>query len=108
MRVTRKNIVLFTELPKFPSVKRDLALLVDKNITFAEIEKIAYNSEKKLLREVTLFDVYEGKHLPEGKKSYAVNFILQDYDKTLDDKRIDKIMGKIQQNMEKQLNAQLR
>ncbi len=108
MRVTRKNVVLFTELPKFPSVKRDLALLVDKSITFAEIEKIAFNSEKKLLREVTLFDVYEGKHLPEGKKSYAVNFILQDYDKTLDDKRIDKIMGKIQQNMEKELNAQLR
>ena len=108
MKVTRKNAVLFTELPKFPSVKRDLALLIDKNITFAEIEEIAYKSEKKLLREVTLFDVYEGKNLPEDKKSYAVNFILQDYDKTLDDKRIDKIMGKIQQNLEKQLGAQLR
>ncbi len=108
MKATRKHVVLFNELPKFPSVKRDLALLIDKNITFAEIEKIAYSSEKKLLREVTLFDVYEGKHLPEGKKSYAVNFILQDYEKTLDDKRIDKIMGKIQQNLEKQLDAQLR
>lgn len=108
MKVTRKNVVLFSELPKFPSVKRDLALLIDKNITFAEIEKIAYNSERKLLREVTLFDVYEGRHLPEDKKSYAVNFILQDYDKTLDDKRIDKIMGKIQENLEKELGAQLR
>ena len=108
MKVTRKNTVLFTELPKFPSVKRDLALLVDKNITFAEIEQIAYNSEKKLLKEVTLFDVYEGKNLPEGKKSYAVNFILQDYEKTLQDKRIDKIMSKIQNNLEKQLGAQLR
>ena len=108
MKVTRKNIVLFSELPKFPSVKRDLALLVDENITFAEIEEIAYNSEKKLLREVTLFDVYEGKHLPEGKKSYAVNFILQDYDKTLEDKRIDRIMNKIQNNLERQLGAQLR
>ncbi len=108
MRVTRKHNVLFSELPKFPSVKRDLALLLDKNITFAEIEKIAFNSEKKLLREVTLFDVYEGKNLPEGKKSYAVNFILQDYEKTLDDKRIDKIMTKIQKNLEKQLGAQLR
>ena len=108
MKVTRKHVVLFNELPKFPSVKRDLALLIDKNITFAEIEKIAYSSEKKLLREVTLFDVYEGKHLPEGKKSYAVNFILQDYEKTLDDKRIDKIMSKIQQNLEKELGAQLR
>jgi phenylalanyl-tRNA synthetase beta chain len=85
-----------------------LALLIDKSITFAEIEKIAFNSERKLLREVTLFDVYEGKHLPDGKKSYAVNFILQDYEKTLDDKRIDKIMSKIQQNLEKELGAQLR
>ncbi len=108
MRVTRKNVVLFTELPKFPSVKRDLALLVDNSITFGEIEKIAYNSERKLLTDITLFDVYEGKHLPEGKKSYAVNFILQDYEKTLDDKRIDKIMSKIQKNLEKQLGAQLR
>ena len=108
MKVTRKHAVLFSELPKFPSVKRDLALLIDKNITFAEIEEIAYKSERKLLREVALFDVYEGKNLPEGKKSYAVNFILQDYEKTLDDKRIDKIMSKIQMNLEKQLNAQLR
>ena len=108
MKATRKNVVSFTELPKFPSVKRDLALLIDKNITFAEIEKIAYNSERKLLKEVSLFDVYEGRHLPEDKKSYAVNFIIQDYEKTLDDKRIDKIMQKIQTNLEKQLGAQLR
>ena len=108
MEATRKHTVLFSELPKFPSVKRDLALLLDNHVTFAEIEKIAYNSEKKLLREVTLFDVYEGKHLPEGKKSYAVNFILQDYDKTLQDKRIDRIMMKIQKNLEEQLGAQLR
>ncbi len=108
MKATRKNVVSFAELPKFPSVKRDLALLIDKNITFAEIEKIAYNSERKLLKEVSLFDVYEGRHLPEDKKSYAVNFILQDYEKTLDDKRIDKIMQKIQANLEKQLGAQLR
>lgn len=108
MKETRKNVVSFNELPKFPSVKRDLALLIDKNITFAEIEKIAYDSEKKLLKEVSLFDVYEGKHLPEDKKSYAVNFILQDFEKTLDDKRIEKIMRKIQTNLEKQLGAQLR
>jgi phenylalanyl-tRNA synthetase beta chain len=108
MKESKKNEVRFAELPKFPSVKRDLALLIDKNITFAEIEKIAYNSERKLLREVSLFDVYEGRSLPEGKKSYAVNFILQDYDKTLEDKRIDKIMSKIQKNLEEQLGAQLR
>ena len=80
MKATRKNVVSFAELPKFPSVKRDLALLIDKNITFAEIEKIAYNSERKLLKVVSLFDVYEGTHLPEDTKSYAVNFILQDYE----------------------------
>ena len=108
MKESKKNEVRFAELPKFPSVKRDLALLIDKNITFAEIEKIAYNSERKLLREVSLFDVYEGRSLPEGKKSYAVNFILQDYDKTLEDKRIDNIMRKIQTNLEKKLGAQLR
>ena len=108
MKETRKNVVSFNELPKFPSVKRDLALLIDKNITFAEIEKIAYNSERKFLKEVSLFDVYEGRHLPEDKKSYAVNFILQDYEKTLDEKRIEKIMHKIRTNLEKQLGAQLR
>ena len=108
IKATRKNEVLFEELPKYPSVKRDLALLLDQHITFAEIEEIAYKSERKFLKEVTLFDVYEGKHLPEGKKSYAVNFILQDYEKTLQDKHIDKIMTKIQKNLEKQLGAQLR
>ena len=108
MKESAKNEVRFAEIPKFPSVKRDLALLIDKNITFAEIESIAYISEKKLLKEVTLFDVYEGKNLPDGKKSYAVNFVLQDNEKTLDDKRIDSIMRKLQVNLEKQLGAQLR
>ena len=108
MKESEKNVVLFSEIAKFPSVKRDLALLIDKNITFGEIEKIAYHSENKFLKEVTLFDVYEGRHLPEGKKSYAVNFILQDKEKTLDDKRIDNIMRKIQNNLEKRLGAQLR
>ncbi|MFA7583403.1 MAG: phenylalanine--tRNA ligase subunit beta, partial [Proteiniphilum sp.] len=87
---------------------RDLALLIGKEITFAQIEKIALKSEKKLLKEVTLFDVYEGKNLPEGKKSYAVNFLLQDEEKTLNDKQIDAVMQKIRQNLEKELGAQLR
>lgn len=103
-----KNEVQYTEVSKFPSVKRDLALLIDKNVTFAEIEEIAYQVERKILKEITLFDVYEGRHLPEGKKSYAVNFILQDNDKTLEDKRIDSTMRKIQTSLEKQLGAQLR
>ena len=70
-------------------MKRDLALLLDKNIQFAEIEKIAYETEKKLLKEVELFDVYEGKNLEAGKKSYAVSFLLQDENQTLNDKMID-------------------
>ncbi len=104
---TRKA-VKFTEVSKFPVVSRDLALLIDKNITFAQIEDIAQKSEKKLLKKVSLFDVYEGKNLPEGKKSYAVNFMLQDSEKTLNDKQIDAIMQKIKLNLEKELGAQLR
>nr|MCR4995312.1 phenylalanine--tRNA ligase subunit beta [Bacteroidales bacterium] len=92
MRLIRKEKVSFTDLPKFPAVSRDLALLVDKNVEFARIEAIAYQTERKLLKEVRLFDVYEGKNLPSGKKSYAVNFILQDETKTLNDKAIDAIM----------------
>ncbi len=108
MKATKKSEVLFTELSKFPSVSRDLALLIDKNIEFAQIEQIARQTEKKLLKSVELFDVYEGKNLPEGKKSYAVNFILQDEQKTLNDKQIDAIMQKLIANLKKQLNAELR
>jgi phenylalanyl-tRNA synthetase beta chain len=108
LKATRKNSVEFTEIPKFPAVSRDLALLVDKKTTFAEIEQIARKSEKKLLKEITLFDVYEGNNLPEGKKSYAVNFVLQDEEKTLNDKQIDAVMQKIWQSIEKELGAALR
>jgi phenylalanyl-tRNA synthetase beta chain len=108
MKATKKSEVLFTELSKFPSVSRDLALLIDKNIEFAQIEQIARQTEKKLLKSVELFDVYEGKNLPEGKKSYAVNFILQDEQKTLNDKQIDAIMNKLIANLKQQLNAELR
>ena len=108
MKEIRKNKVTFTEISKYPAVKRDLALLLDKQVPFAEIEKIARDSERKLLKEVTLFDVYEGKNLPAGKKSYAVSFFLQDETKTLNDKQIDAIMKKIQTNLEQKLGAQLR
>ena len=108
MRLIRKEKVSFSELPKFPAVSRDLALLVDKSVEFAQIEAIAYQTERKLLKEVRLFDVYEGKNLPAGKKSYAVNFILQDETKTLNDKAIDAIMQKLIQNLTKQLGAELR
>ena len=108
MKAIRNNKVGYTEISKFPAVKRDLALLLDKNIQFAEIEKIAYETEKKLLRDVTLFDVYEGKNLEAGKKSYAVSFLLQDESQTLNDKQIDKIMSKLIANLENKLGAKLR
>lgn len=98
----------YKELSKFPAVKRDLALLLDKKVQFAEIEKIAYETEKKLLKEVSLFDVYEGKNLEAGKKSYAVSFLLQDEIATLNDKQIDKIMSKLVANLENKLGAKLR
>ncbi len=100
--------VSYTELSKFPAVKRDLALLLDKNVQFADIERIAYECERKLLKAVELFDVYEGKNLESGKKSYAISFILQDEEKTLNDKQIDKIMAKLIASYEKQLGAKLR
>lgn len=108
MKATKSAKVNFKELSKFPAVKRDLALLIDKNVQFAEIEKIAYETEKKLLKEVELFDVYEGKNLEAGKKSYAVSFLLQDENATLNDKQIDKIMSKLIANLESKLNAKLR
>ncbi len=108
MRAIKNQKVSYKELSKYPAVKRDLALLIDKAVQFADIEKIAYESERKLLKEVALFDVYEGKNLEAGKKSYAVSFLLQDENATLNDKQIDKIMGKIIANLENKLQAKLR
>ena len=108
MKATKKNEVTFTDIPKHPAVSRDLALLVDNSVEFAQIEQIARQTEKKLLKKVELFDVYEGDKLPAGKKSYAVNFILQDAEKTMNDKQIDAIMQKLIANIKKQLNAELR
>ena len=95
-------------LPKFPAVKRDLSLLLDRKVTFGELYNLAFQSERKLLKEVALFDVYEGEKLPEDKKSYAVSFLIQDEEKTLNDKQIDKIMQKLQTTFEKNLQATLR
>ena len=108
MKVVRKQKVEFTDIPKYPAVSRDLALLIDKGVEFSQIEQIARQTERKLLKKVELFDVYEGDKLPEGKKSYAVNFILQDAEKTMGDKQIDAIMQKLITNLKKQLNAELR
>ena len=108
MKATRKNEVLYTDIPKHPAVSRDLALLIDNAVEFAQIEQVARQAEKKLLKSVELFDVYEGDKLPAGKKSYAVNFILQDTEKTMNDKQIDAIMQKIIAGLKKQLGAELR
>ena len=108
MRAIKKNETLYHDISKFPSVSRDLALLIDKSVEFEQIEQIARQTEKKLLKSVELFDVYEGKNLPEGKKSYAVNFILQDETKTLNDKQIEAIMTKLINNLKQKLSAELR
>ncbi|MFV0378986.1 MAG: phenylalanine--tRNA ligase subunit beta, partial [Mangrovibacterium sp.] len=104
----RSSKTLFSELPKYPEVRRDLALLIDKSVRFGQISELAYRMERKLLRHVDLFDVYEGKGVPDGKKSYAVSFILRDDEKTLNDKQIEKIMEKLIGAFEKELGAQLR
>ncbi len=102
------NKIKFTDIPKYPEVRRDLSLLLDENITFEAIYKIARQSEKTLLKEIDLFDVYQGKNLPNGKKSYAVSFTIQDNSKTLTEDQIDKVMSKLQKNLETELGASLR
>jgi len=100
--------ITYKELPKFPEVKRDLALLLDKHITYGQIQKLAFATERKLLKKVNLFDVYQGKNLGENKKSYAVSFILMDESKTLTDVQIDKTMSKLIEVFGKELGAQIR
>lgn len=108
MDESAKAKTVFTELAKFPEVRRDLALLVDKKVTFGELQQAAFQTEKKLLKQVHLFDVYEGKNLEAGKKSYALSFILQDESQTLVDKQIEKIMGRLFSTFQEQFGAQLR
>jgi len=104
----KNNKVQFSELPKYPEVRRDLALLLDKSVQFSQLREWAFRSERKLLQSVDLFDVYEGKGVPEGKKSYALSYILRDDEKTLNDKQIEKIMQKLIAAYERELGAQLR
>ena len=108
LKVIKNHTITFTPMPKFPAVKRDLALLLDKKISFKEVRDIAFRTEKKLLKSVTLFDVYEGEKLGAGKKSYAISFTLQDDEKTLTDKQIDKIMNKLMGTYKHQLSAEIR
>ena len=108
LSISGNKKIKVSNLTKFPSVKRDLALLLDEKVTFKELYDLAFQSERNLLKNVDLFDVYQGDKLPEGKKSYAVSFVLQDKNKTLEDRQIDKIMQKLQQSFEKNLGAVLR
>ncbi len=108
VKSTKKHKITVAELSKYPEVKRDLALLIDKGVTFSALRDVAFQSEKKLLKNVTLFDVYEGDKLPEGKKSYALGFTLEDKSQTLIDKVIDKVMNNIQRQLETKCGAQVR
>ncbi|WP_298503306.1 phenylalanine--tRNA ligase subunit beta [uncultured Maribacter sp.] len=108
LQLASANSIVFKEIPKYPEVKRDFALLLDNHVSFKEIHDIALQTEKKLLKKVTLFDVYTGKKLAAGKKSYAVSFTLQDNKSTLTDKQIDKIMNKLKYRFENDLAAELR
>lgn len=108
LKEVKRHRILFNDMPKFPEVKRDLALLLDKNISFEAIEKIAFKTERKLLKRINLFDVYEGKNLDPDKKSYAVSFYIQDVAKTLTDAEIDAVMKKLIKNFEQELGAKLR
>ncbi|SHI93082.1 phenylalanine--tRNA ligase subunit beta [Pseudozobellia thermophila] len=103
-----KNSILYREIPKHPEVKRDFALLLDEGVSFQQVYELGLKTERKLLKQISLFDVYTGKNLPEGKKSYAVSFTLQDTQRTLTDKQIDKIMDKLQKRYEQELGAELR
>ena len=108
LKLSALNAFEVTELPKYPSVRRDLAMLVDKTVKYGQLEELAHQTERKLLKAVDLFDVYEGKGIPEGKRSYAMSFILQDANSTLNDKTIDKTMNRLQQRFEKEVGAELR
>jgi phenylalanyl-tRNA synthetase beta chain len=108
LRMAKNHSIRYRELPKYPAVKRDLALLVNSDVKFERIKELAFRTEKNILKEVNLFDVYESESLGKNKKSYAVSFILQDEMKTLTDKNIEKVMGSFIRIFEKELDAQIR
>ena len=108
VKLAGSNSITFSELPKFPEVRRDLALLLSNEITYSQMQELAYQTEKKLLKDVNLFDVYEGEKLEAGKKSYAISFLLQDENSTLNEKQIQKIMEKLMTNYKEKLGAVIR
>jgi len=108
LKAARKNKIVYKEISKYPAVRRDLSMLIDRSVSFGQLKQIAQKAERKLLQEVNVFDVYEGDKLPAGKKSYALSFILQDDEKTLTDKAIDSIMQKLIYNLEREAGAEIR
>ncbi|MFA6087348.1 phenylalanine--tRNA ligase subunit beta [Mucilaginibacter sp.] len=108
LNLVRKNVIVYQEVSKFPAVRRDLSMLIDKSVSFGQLKQIAGRTDKKLLKEVNVFDVYQGDKLPAGKKSYALSFILQDTEKTLTDKAIDALMQKLIYNLDKEAGAEIR
>jgi phenylalanyl-tRNA synthetase beta chain len=108
LRIIKKHSVTYREVSKFPEVRRDLALVLDKSVKYADLEALAYKTGKQLLKKVNLFDVYEGDKIEAGKKSYALSFILQDENKTLTDKEIDKFMARMAYVLEKEAGAVVR
>ena len=108
VKMTKKHRIQAEELSKFPEVKRDLALLVDRSVSFAQLREVALQTERKLLKRVSLFDIYEGDKLPEGKKSYALSFILEDKSRTLDEKSIERVMSNLQRQFEQKCGATVR
>ena len=108
LTIARKNVIVYEEISKFPAVRRDLSMLIDKPISFNQLKQIATKTDRKLLKEVNVFDVYEGDKIPQGKKSYALSFILQDSENTLTDKAIEAVMQKIIHNLVKEAGAEIR
>jgi phenylalanyl-tRNA synthetase beta chain len=106
--LVKKQKVLYRELPKFPEVRRDLALLLDEKVSFSELRKSSFKTEKKILKSVTLFDVYRGEKISEGKKQYAISFVLQDPEKTLTDKYVEEVMDRLLKNFTYNFGASLR
>ena len=100
--------IIYEEVAKFPLMRRDFALLIDKNVSFQSLKDTAYKTERKILQDVNLFDVYEGKNLPKDKKSYGISFTFQDKNKTLTDKQVERFMEQLLQNFKSQFGAELR
>ena len=106
--LVKRDKVSFSELPRFPEVRRDLALLLDESVRYSDLRAAAFKQAKKVLRSVGLFDVYRGDKIPEGKKQYALSFVLQDMDKTLTDYDVEAVMNRLLQTFQKEFNAVLR